>query len=43
MKKNSKDFFQSIAEYPHNIGVYLTYTLDNEVLKNFQKLPVEQN
>ena len=32
MKKSSKDFFQSIGEFPHNIGIYLTYTLDNEVI-----------
>lgn len=38
MKKNSKDFFQSIAEYPHNIGVYLTYTLDNEVIEKISEV-----
>lgn len=38
MKKNSKDFFQSIAEYPHNIGVYLTYTLDNEVIEKLSEV-----
>ncbi|MEZ5045812.1 MAG: phospholipase D-like domain-containing protein [Chitinophagaceae bacterium] len=38
MKKNSKDFFQSIAEYPHNIGVYLTYTLDNEVVEKLSEV-----
>jgi phosphatidylserine/phosphatidylglycerophosphate/cardiolipin synthase-like enzyme len=32
MKKSSKDFFQSLGEFPHNIGIYLTYTLDNEVI-----------
>ncbi len=38
MKKNSKDFFQSIAEYPHNIGVYLTYRLDNEVIEKLSEV-----
>lgn len=38
MKKISKDFFQSIAEYPHNIGVYLTYTLDNEVIEKLSEV-----
>jgi len=38
MKKTSKDFFQSIAEYPHNIGVYLTYTLDNEVIEKLSEV-----
>jgi phosphatidylserine/phosphatidylglycerophosphate/cardiolipin synthase-like enzyme len=32
MNKSSKDFFQSIGEFPHSIGIYLTYTLDNEVI-----------
>jgi hypothetical protein len=32
MNRNSKDFFQSIGEFPHNIGIYLTYTLDTEVI-----------
>jgi phosphatidylserine/phosphatidylglycerophosphate/cardiolipin synthase-like enzyme len=32
MNKSSKDFFQSIGEFSHNIGIYLTYTLDNEVI-----------
>jgi phosphatidylserine/phosphatidylglycerophosphate/cardiolipin synthase-like enzyme len=38
MKKISKDFFQSIAEYPHNIGVYLTYTLDREVIEKLSEV-----
>jgi len=38
MKKISKDFFQSIAEYPHNIGVYLTYTLENEVIEKLSEV-----
>jgi len=38
MKKISKDFFQSIAEYQHNIGVYLTYTLDNEVIDKLSEV-----
>jgi phosphatidylserine/phosphatidylglycerophosphate/cardiolipin synthase-like enzyme len=38
MKKISKDFFQSIAEYSHNIGVYLTYTLDNEVIEKLSEV-----
>ena len=38
MKKTSKDFFQSIAEYPHNIGVYLTYTLDKEVIEKLSEV-----
>ena len=38
MKKNSKDFFQSIAEYPHHIGVYLTYRLDNEVIDKLSEV-----
>lgn len=38
MKRNSKDFFQSISEYPHNIGVYLTYTLDNEVIEKLTEV-----
>jgi phosphatidylserine/phosphatidylglycerophosphate/cardiolipin synthase-like enzyme len=38
MKKTSKDFFQSIAEYPHNIGVYLTYTLDYEVIEKLSEV-----
>lgn len=32
MKRSSKDFFESIAEFPHNIGIYLTYTLDSQVI-----------
>lgn len=32
MQKSSQDFFQSIGEFTHNIGIYLTYTLDNEVI-----------
>jgi hypothetical protein len=32
MKFSSKDFFQSIGEFPHSIGIYLTYTLDTEVI-----------
>lgn len=32
MNKSAKDFFQSIGEFQHNIGIYLTYTLDNEVI-----------
>jgi phosphatidylserine/phosphatidylglycerophosphate/cardiolipin synthase-like enzyme len=32
MKKSSQDFFKSIGEFTHNIGIYLTYTLDNEVI-----------
>lgn len=38
MKKSPKDFFQSIAEYPHNIGVYLTYRLDNEVIEKLSEV-----
>lgn len=38
MKKISKDFFQSIAEYQHNIGIYLTYTLDNEVIDKLSEV-----
>jgi len=38
MKKNSKDFFQSIKDYPHNIGIYLTYTLDNEVIDKLSEV-----
>lgn len=38
MKKNSKDFFDSIKEYSHNIGVYLTYTLDNEVIEKLSEV-----
>lgn len=38
MKKSSKDFFQSIAEYPHNIGVYLTYTLDKQVIDKLSEV-----
>jgi len=38
MKKNSKDFFQSITEYPHNIGIYLTYTLDKEVIEKLSEV-----
>lgn len=38
MKKNSKDFFQAVSEYPHNIGVYLTYTLDSEVIDKLSEV-----
>lgn len=32
MRKSSKDFFESIGEFQHNIGIYLTYTLDAQVI-----------
>lgn len=38
MKKNSKDFFQSISEFSHHIGVYLTYTLDKEVIEKISEV-----
>lgn len=38
MKKSAKDFFQAISEYPHNIGIYLTYTLDNEVIDKLSEV-----
>jgi|GEM_PF-3426198 len=30
--RRSKDFFQAIAEYEHSNGIYLTYTLDDQVI-----------
>jgi phosphatidylserine/phosphatidylglycerophosphate/cardiolipin synthase-like enzyme len=38
MKKSSKDFFQSIGEFSCNIGIYLTYTLDNEVIDKLREV-----
>ena len=32
MKRTSKDFFESIGEFHHNIGIYLTYTLETQVI-----------
>jgi phosphatidylserine/phosphatidylglycerophosphate/cardiolipin synthase-like enzyme len=32
MRRSSKDFFESIGEYRHNIGIFLTYTLDTAVI-----------
>lgn len=33
MRSKSKDFFESIGEFPYNIGIYLTYTLDTVVIE----------
>ncbi len=33
MRKTSKDFFESISQFQHTIGIYLTFTLDNRVIK----------
>lgn len=30
--KNRKDFFQTINSFPHSLAVYLTFTLDKEVI-----------
>lgn len=38
MKKYPKDYFQSIADYPHHIGVYLTYTLDKQVIDKLSEV-----
>lgn len=31
--KSRKDFFQTINSFPHSLAVYLTFTLDKEVIK----------
>ncbi len=37
MRRSSKDFFDAIREFPHNIGIYLTYTLDEQVIEKLSE------